>query len=107
MFYVHICGSQCKHLRTYVVHKKENHVHLEKRSFLVHTSGRTFPGLSTVLFLSVGHYPCYESPDFNIIKSLSALVFPSVFFQGFIPETFGVIMCLIWFPSLCFCCMFI
>jgi hypothetical protein len=66
------------------------------------TTGQTFPGLSAVVFLSVGHYPCYGSPDFSIIKSFSALVFPLGFFQGYLPKNIGVYVCLIWFPCLCF-----
>jgi hypothetical protein len=39
-----------------------NHVHLEKHAVLVRTIGQTLPGLSAVVFLSVGHYPCYREP---------------------------------------------
>jgi hypothetical protein len=49
-------------------------------------------------FLSVGHYPCYGSPDFSIIKSFSAVVFPLGFFQGFIPKNIGV-LCVRFFVS--------
>jgi hypothetical protein len=78
-----------------VVHKKEKHVHLEKHIVLVHIVSRTSPGLSVFVFLSVDHYPCYGSLDFSIIKLFSTLVFPSVFFEGFIPKTIGVLVCLI------------
>jgi hypothetical protein len=43
-----------------------------------------------------------RSPDFSIIKSFSALVFPPGFFQGYLPKNIGVYVCLIWFPCLCF-----
>jgi hypothetical protein len=95
MFFVHVRGSWWKQSHTYVVHKKENHVHLEKHVVLLRTTCQTLSGSCVVLFLSVGHYPCYESPNFSIIKSLSALVFPPGFFQAFIPEIFGVLVCLI------------
>jgi hypothetical protein len=81
---------------------KESHIHLEKHAVLVCTIGQAFPGLFEVIFLLVGNYPCYTSSDFSIIKSLSTMVFSSRFFQGYLPENFGVLMFLIWFPCLCF-----
>jgi hypothetical protein len=57
MFSIHICGSHCRHSCTYTVHKKENHVHLEKHAILVHSSGQPLLGFSAVVFLPVGHYP--------------------------------------------------
>jgi hypothetical protein len=80
------------------VHLRTSHVHLEKCVDLGRTIDQTFPGLSAVVFLSVGHYPCYGSPDFSIIKSFSALVFPPGFFQGYLPKNIGVYVCMIWFP---------
>jgi hypothetical protein len=62
------------------------------------TSNQTLPGLSAIVFLSMGHYPCYGSPDFIIIKSFLALVFPPGFFQGYLPKNIGVYVCMIWFP---------
>jgi hypothetical protein len=77
---------------------RDSHVHLEKHAVLGRTIDQTLPGLSTVVFLSVGHYPCYGSPDFSIIKSFSTLVFPPGFFQGYLPKNIGVYVCMIWFP---------
>jgi hypothetical protein len=74
------------------------HIHLEKHADLGRTIEHTFPGLFVVVFLSVGHYPYYESPDFSIIKSFSTLVFPLGFFQGYLPKNIGVYVCMIWFP---------
>jgi hypothetical protein len=37
--------------------------------YLGHTIEQNLSGLSVVVFLSMGHYPCYMSPDFIIIKS--------------------------------------
>jgi hypothetical protein len=42
-----------------------------------------------------GPLSCYGSPDFSIIKSFSALVFPLGFFQGYLPKNIGVYVCLI------------
>jgi hypothetical protein len=97
-FSIHVCGFQWRQSCTYVGLLKESHVHLEKHAVLVRTTGQTLPGLSAVVFLSVGHYPYYGSPDFSIIKSFSALVFPLGFFQGYLPKNIGVYVCLIWFP---------
>jgi hypothetical protein len=71
---------------------KQSHIHLKKHAVLVHTTGQTLPGLSAVVFLSVGHYPCYGSPDFSIIKSFSTLVFPPGFSRGLYPKIL-VFMC--------------
>ena len=76
-------------------HKKMDHVHLEKHAVLVHTIGHTFPSLSAVVFLLVGHYPYYRSPDFNIKKSFSAMVFPLFFSHGYLSKNIGVHVCLI------------
>jgi hypothetical protein len=106
VFCIHVHGSQWRQSCTYMGLLKESHIHLKKHAVLVHTTGQTLPGLSAVVFLSVGHYPYYGSPDFSIIKSFSTLVFPPVF-QGYLPKNIGVYVCLIWFPCLCFhCCMF-
>jgi hypothetical protein len=48
---------------------KERHIHLEKHVDLGCTTDQTLLGLSAIVFLSVGHYPYYESPNFSIIKS--------------------------------------
>jgi len=64
------------------------------------TSDQPLPGLSAVAFLSVGHYPYYESLDISIVKSFSTLVFPPGFFQGYLPKYIGVYVCMIWFPVL-------
>jgi hypothetical protein len=79
---------------------RKSHVHLEKHADLGCTTDQTFPGLSAVVFLLVGHYPYYGSPDFSIIKSFSTLVFPPGFFQGYLPKNIGVYVCMIWFPFL-------
>jgi hypothetical protein len=81
---------------------KESHVHLEKHAVMGRTIDQTLLGLFVVVFLSVGHYPCYMSPAFSIIKSFSTLVFPPGFFHGYLPKNIGVYVCLIWFPCLCF-----
>jgi hypothetical protein len=86
MLSVHARGSQWTQSRTYMAHQKVNSVHLEKRVVLVRTIGHSLRGFSTAVFLSVGHYPCYGSPDFSIIKSFSALIFPPRFFQGHLPK---------------------
>jgi hypothetical protein len=78
--------------------RRDNCVYLKKHVDLGHTMKQTFPGLSAVVFLSVGHYPYYGSPDFSIIKSFSVLVFPRGFFQGYLPKNIGVYVCMIWFP---------
>jgi hypothetical protein len=65
-----------------------------------------FVRFSAVVFLSVGHYPCYESLDFSRIKSFSSLVFPPRCFQGYLLKNIGVRVCVIWFHFLCFRCMF-
>jgi hypothetical protein len=59
------------------------------------TMEQNFPGLYSVVFLSVGHYLCYRSPDFNNNKIILALVFPLVFFQGYLPKIIGVYVCMI------------
>jgi hypothetical protein len=105
-FFVHVHGFQWRQSHTYTGLLKQSHIHLEKHVVLVHTTGQTLSGLSVVVFLSVGHYPYYGSPDFSIIKSFSTLVFPLGFFQGYLPKNIGVYVCLIWFPCLCFHCMF-
>jgi hypothetical protein len=48
---------------------KERCIHLEKRAYLGRTIEQTLSGLSIVVFLLVGHYPYYESPDLTIIKA--------------------------------------
>jgi hypothetical protein len=68
------------------------HTHLKKCAVLVRTTGQTFPGLSAVVFLSVGHYPYYGSPDFSIIKSFSALFSLQGFSRGIYPKIL-VFMC--------------
>jgi hypothetical protein len=55
-------------------------IHLEKHAILGHTIDQTLPSLSVVVLLLVGHYPCYKSLDFSIIKSFPTLVFPLGFF---------------------------
>jgi hypothetical protein len=77
---------------TYMGLLKERCIHLEKHADLGHTTDQTLPGLSAVVFLSVGHYPYYGSPDFIIIKSFSALVFPLGFSRGIYPKIL-VFMC--------------
>jgi hypothetical protein len=61
-------------------HSRDMHVHIEKHAVLGHTLDQTLLGLSIVVLILVGHYPCYESHNFRIINSFLALVFPSVFF---------------------------
>jgi hypothetical protein len=78
---------------------REIHIHLEKHAVLVHTRDQTFLGLFAVVFILVGHYPCYGSPSFSIVKSFSVVVFPSRFFQGYLPKNIGVHLCMIWFPD--------
>jgi hypothetical protein len=89
-----------------VVLLKQSRVHLEKCVVMVSIAVQTFITLCAVVFLSMGHYPYYESPSFSIIKSFSAPVLPLGFFQGYLPKNIGVHVCLIWFPTLFFCCMF-
>jgi hypothetical protein len=62
---------------------RNNNVYLKKHVNMVRITEQTFLGLSAVVFLSVGHYPYYRSPNFSKIKSLSTLVFPLGFFQGY------------------------
>jgi hypothetical protein len=69
-------GDKC----VYVGTLKDRCAHLEKHANLGHTIDHTLLGLTTVVFLLVGHYPCYESPNFSITKPFLALVFPSSFF---------------------------
>jgi hypothetical protein len=71
---------------------KESHVHLEKHAVIGSYNNHTLSGLSAVVFLLVGHYPYYRSPDFSIIKSFSTLVFPLGFFQGYLPKNIGVLV---------------
>jgi hypothetical protein len=49
-------------------HSRDKCVHFEKSEVIGRTINYSFLGLSIVVFLSVGHYPCYWSPDFSIIK---------------------------------------
>jgi hypothetical protein len=42
---------------------------LKRMPNMVDTTKKNLFGLSLVVFLLVGHYPCYESSDFIIIKS--------------------------------------
>jgi hypothetical protein len=58
-------GDKC----TYVGLLKERCVHLEKHANIGHKEDQTLSGLCVVVFLSLGHYPYYGSPDFIIIKS--------------------------------------
>jgi hypothetical protein len=88
------------------VHSMEIHVHLENHVVLGRTMEQTLLGLSVVVFLSVGHYPYYESLDFIIIKSFSTWVFPLGFFQGYLPKNISVHVCMIWFTCLYFHSMF-
>jgi hypothetical protein len=59
---------------------------------LGHTTEQTLPGLSVVVFLSVGHYPCYGSPDFIIIKSSQYWFSLQGFSRGIYPKIL-VFMC--------------
>jgi hypothetical protein len=81
-----------------VVLLKKSRVHLEKCVVMVSTAVQTFITLCAVVFLSVGHYPYYESHDFSIIKSFSAPVLPPGFFQGYLPKNIGDYVCLIMLP---------
>jgi hypothetical protein len=74
---------------------RDNRRCLEKCAIIDCTTGQPLIVYSMVVFLLVGHYPCYGSPDFSIIKSFSALVFPTGFFQGYLPKKYGVHVCLI------------
>jgi hypothetical protein len=57
------------------------------------------------IILSVGHFPCYGSPDLTLIKASLDWFSLQGFSRG-LPKNLGVLMCLIWFPCLCFHCMF-
>jgi hypothetical protein len=95
VFSVHVhgfSGDSCVHTW---VSLKEIHVHLKKHAVVGRTIKQTFLGFFAVVFLSVGHYPYYRSLDFSIIKSFSALGFPSGFFQGYLPKNIGVYVCMI------------
>jgi hypothetical protein len=61
---------------------KERHTHLEKCAFLGRTTNQTLSGLSAVVYLSVGHYPCYENPNFSITNLFSTLDFSYGVFPG-------------------------
>jgi hypothetical protein len=63
-----------------MAHSRDMSVHMEKCAVLGCKVDLNLPSLFVVVFLSVGHYPCYRSPNFSIIKSFSALVFPPRFF---------------------------
>jgi hypothetical protein len=77
--------------RTYMrAHNTDRPIHLEKHADLGHITYQTLPGLYAIVFLSVGHYPCYKSPDFSILKSFLALVFHLGFLQGYLPKNIGV-----------------
>jgi hypothetical protein len=78
--YVYAGANGDKHV--YVGSLKDRHVHLKKCADLGRTVDHTLPGLFAVVFLSMGHYPCYRSPNFSIIKLFSALVFLPGFFPG-------------------------
>jgi hypothetical protein len=71
---------------------KERCIHLKSVLDLGHTIEQTFSGLFVVLFLSVGHYPYYESLDFIIIKSSQYWFSLQVFFKGIYPKIL-VFMC--------------
>jgi hypothetical protein len=68
---VYACASGDMNL--YMGTLKDMHVHLEKHADLGCIVDQTFPCLSAVVFLLVGHYPFYGSPNFRIIKSFSTL----------------------------------
>jgi hypothetical protein len=88
--FVCVCGPMETSVYTWV--HLRTCVHLKKHADLGRTTDQTLPGLSAVVFLSVGHYPYYGSPDFSIIKSFSALVFPQGFSRGIYPKIL-VFMC--------------
>ena len=75
--------------RVYVGVLKGRRVSLQKHAYLGCTIDHTFRILSTLVFISAGHYPYYGSPDFRIIKSFSARVFRPGFFQGYLPKNIG------------------
>jgi hypothetical protein len=70
------------------------------------TTEQTWPGLSVVVFLLVGHFPCYGSPDLTLIKASWNWFSLRGFSRGSLPENIGVLCVRFWFPSLCFHCMF-
>jgi hypothetical protein len=51
---------------------------------------KKIPSLFAVVFLLVGHYPCYE-PLFYHNKIISALVFPRGVFKGYLPKNIGCV----------------
>jgi len=82
---------------------KELHVHLEKYVDMGHKTEQTLPGLSVVAFLSMGHYPCYTSPDFSIIKSSQYFFSLQGFSRGIYPKVlmfmcarFGFLYCFLY-----------
>jgi hypothetical protein len=87
-----------RHIYTGIL--KERHTHLIFFVDLGCTTDQTLLGLLAIVFLLVGHYSCYGSPNFSTIKLFSTLVFPMGFFQGYLPKNIGVYVCVIWFPFL-------
>jgi len=62
--YVGHNGDRC----IYVGFLKERCIHLEMRPRYGSYNKKQIPGLSAVVFLSMGHYPYYRILDFIIIK---------------------------------------
>jgi hypothetical protein len=69
------------------------------------TIEQTWSGLSIVVFLLVGHFPCYGCHDLTLVKTYWNWFSLWVFSKGSLPKTIGVMCVRFEFPSLSLCCM--
>jgi hypothetical protein len=63
-------------------------VHIEKHVIQGSYNEQNMLGLSIVVFLSMGHYPYYESPDLTIIKASKYWFSLQGFSKGFFLKIF-------------------
>jgi hypothetical protein len=76
--YMYVGASGGRNVYTWEL--KDMPIHLENHVYMGHITDHPFLSLSVFVFLTLGHHPCYGSPDFSTIKSFSTLVFPLWFF---------------------------
>jgi hypothetical protein len=84
-------------MHIYVGFLKKGCVHLEKHAISGSYSGSNFVKFVCSCISLSGPLSLLREPWFYRNKIISTLVFPLEFFQGYLPKTIVVYVCMIWF----------